>query len=119
MTTLNQHDQTRKDNYIKKLVSNARSIISNQIALPLGAIKMYKILFWINQIETIEAIDLHVFTDYKSKISNFAIGTERLSYSLTFLKNQDKQLDEITKQYKDKLIEKCYEIINTFTEKKL
>ncbi len=114
MTIANTHSQFKRDNYIKKLVSNARAIISNQIALPLGASKMDKILYWINQIEPLDNISLDVFIQYHSKIINFPLGTERLQYNPDFLKQQDTQLDTVTMQYKDQLIDKCFEIIDKF-----
>lgn len=69
MTFINEHDQFKRNNFIKKLVSNARAIISNQIALPLGVMKMNTILYWITQIEPLEEIDLKIFSDYKLKTS--------------------------------------------------
>ena len=117
MALKNVHSQFKRNNYIKKLVSNARAIISNQIALPLGASKMYKILIWINQIEPLEEIDLKIFNEYISHIRNFPIGTERLAYEQEFLKRQDKELDELTMQYKDKIIDKCFEIIDKLANK--
>ena len=110
------HNKLKRVNDIKKLVSNARAIISNQIALPLGAKKMNKVLIWINQIEPLENIDFEILRDYNSKIINFALGTERLEYNSDFLKRQDKQLDKVTMEYKDKMIEKCFEIIHKFAD---
>ena len=37
-----------KQKIINKMVSNARAIISNQIALPLGCLKMNRIIVWLN-----------------------------------------------------------------------
>ena len=118
MTLLNIHNQFKKDNYIKKLLSNARAIISNQIALPLGISKMDKILYWINQIEPLDNIDLQIFSEYSAKTINFPLGTERLLYHPDFLKQQDKQLDKLTMQYKDTIIDKCFEIIEKFSDNK-
>jgi hypothetical protein len=105
------HDRFKRDNYIKKLISNARAILSNQITLPLGVSKMKKYISWINQIEPIENINLDVFSEFMSLTEDLPIGTERLTYSLDFLKKQDVQLDKLTSRYKDQIIEKCFEII--------
>ena len=113
MTLLNIHNQFKKDNYIKKLLSNARAIISNQIALPLGISKMDKILYWINQIEPLDNIDLQIFSEYSAKTINFPLGTERLLYHPDFLKQQDKQLDKLTMQYKDTIIDKCLKLLKS------
>jgi hypothetical protein len=118
MTSINERNHLKRDSYIKKLVSNARAIISNQIALPLGASKMTGIISWVDQIEPINQIDLAVFSEYRTKTKDLPLGTERLSYNLTYLKQQDEQLDELTKHYKDKIIEKCFEIIAVFGNRK-
>ncbi|MFD0764077.1 hypothetical protein ACFQZI_04395 [Mucilaginibacter lutimaris] len=113
--TLTDHQKSKQENYIKKLVSNSRAIISNQIALPLGVSKMTTIISWINQIDPIENIDLKVFQEYMSKTKNLPLGTERLTYSRDFLKLQDLQLDKVTMIYKDRIIDKCFEIIKKFS----
>ncbi len=79
---------------------------------------MGNILTWINQIEPLTEIDLEVFTEYNSKSTYFVIGIERLHCEREFLRNQDKLLDELTVQYKDKLIDKCFEIIEKFATNK-
>jgi 5-methylcytosine-specific restriction endonuclease McrBC regulatory subunit McrC len=111
---LSTHDQFQRDNHIKKLVSNAKAILSNQVAIPLGVSKMKKIVFWIDQIEPIEEIELDVFSEFMSLTENLPIGTERLTYSSDFLKKQDKELDNLTMYYKDQIIDKCFEIIGKF-----
>ena len=113
-----ENKQLKRDSYIKKLVSNARAIISNQIALPLGVHKMDKILTWVNQIEPLKDIDLKIFTDYNSKTVEFSIGIERLFCNREFLKKQDEQLNVLTEQYREKIIDKCFEIVNKFADKK-
>ncbi len=79
---------------------------------------MKGILSRINEIEPLIEIDLNVFFEYNSKSTNFVIGTERLYCEREFLRNQDKLLDELTNQYKDKLIDKCFEIIEKFATNK-
>ena len=115
---MTEHLRTQRESRIKKLVSNARAIISNQISLPLGSLKMKGILWLINQIEPLTEIDLKVFSEYNSKSTNFVIGTERLYCEREFLRNQDKLLDELTIQYKDRLIDKCFEIVEKFSTSK-
>ncbi|TFF34942.1 hypothetical protein [Mucilaginibacter psychrotolerans] len=115
---LNQHDEFKRNNFIKKLVSNSRAIISNQIALPLGVQKMKTIIYWIGQIAPIDNIDLDVFQEYMAQTANLPIGTERLTYNPEFLKQQDTQLDYLTTRYKDEIIDKCFEIIKNLSDGK-
>ena len=105
---------TKRKNQIEKLVSNARAIISNEIALPLGSHKMEKIIVWINDIESIKEIDLKVFSDYNNQTSDYPIGVDRLRYNMNYLLELDVKLDNLTSYFKPTIIEKCFEIINEF-----
>ena len=101
---------------IEKLVSNARAIISNQIALPLGILKMTKINIWIVSVSQIKPInvDLTVFREYMDEVEHRPLGTERLQWDKEALQEQDKIIDEITMRYKERIIDKCFEIIETY-----
>ncbi|RFZ82077.1 hypothetical protein DYU05_15720 [Mucilaginibacter terrenus] len=114
--TLNQHAEFKRNNLIKKLVSNSRAIISNQIALPLGVKKMNMIISWIAHIEPIGNINLTVFKEYMSETGNLPLGSERLHYNPEFLKLQDEQLDRITIRFKAEVIDKCFEIIKNYAD---
>ena len=115
--TMEEHLKVQHESRIKSLVSNARAIISNQTTIPLGALRMERILYSINEIEPLAEIDLNVFVEYNSKSSNFVIGSERIHCEREFLRNQDRLLDELTSEYKEELIDKCFEIIERFAAK--
>jgi len=115
---MNTHNQEKKENYIKKLISNSRAIISHQIAIPLGSQKMEKILYWIEHIEPLNEMDASIFSQYNGAIRSLPIGIERLSYSKDYLLSEDLKLDEITSMYKNKIIEKCFEIIKQYEVEK-
>lgn len=106
---MNQHEEEKRINYIKKLVSNSKAIISHHIAIPLGSSKMEKILYWISNIEPLNEIDLSVFSKYNSAIHSLPIGIERLSYNKDYLLSEDVKLDNITSIYRNKIIEKYFE----------
>ncbi len=107
---------TKRKNQIEKLVSNARAIISNEIALPLGSHKMEKIIGWIVDIEPIKEIDLKVFSDYNNQASDYPIGVDRLGYNINYLLELDVKLDDLTTYFKPTIIKKCFEIINEFAK---
>jgi hypothetical protein len=111
---MNDLEVTKRKNQIEKLVSNARAIISNEIALPLGSHKMEKIIGWINDVEPIKKIDLKVFSDYNNQTSDYPIGVDRLGYNKDYLLELDVKLDDLTSYFKPSIIEKCFEIINAF-----
>ena len=78
---------------------------------------MAKILYWINNIEPLNDLDLMIFLEYNIKIQHLPIGTERLSYNKEFLLSEDSKLDDITSNYKNEIIEKCIEIIQALGTK--
>lgn len=117
MDIFDKPNKEKRGNYIKKLVSNSRAIITHQVAIPLGSQKMEKIIYWINGVEPLNEIDLSVFSQYNSKIRSLPIGVERLSYNKDFLLSEDSQLDYITANYKKEIIEKCFEIIHQYNNK--
>ena len=90
---MNEYQRQKRNNLIKKLVSNARAILTNQIAIPLGVVKMTKLIKWINCIEPID-LDLNVFNEYYSKTTELPLGTERLTYNKEFLLKLDLELDK-------------------------
>jgi hypothetical protein len=111
---MSQHNQEKRKNHIKKLVSNSKTIMTHQITIPLGSQKMAKILYWINNIEPLNEIDLSVFSKYNTKIQHLPSGVERLSYNKDLLLSDDLQLDFITANYKNEIIEKCFGIVQRY-----
>ena len=113
---MNELDNQRRNNYIKKLVSNSRAILTNQITIPVGSQKMEKIIFWINAIKPIIEVDLKVFIDLNNQTGDYPIGTDRLSYEKNFLAKLDSELNPLVESFKDDIIKKCEEIIQVFGE---
>lgn len=106
---------TERQNYLKKLVSNARAIISNQVALPLGIHKLLKIVYWINQVEPLP-IDLTLVNEYYGQILNYPLGSDRLLWERMKLLQLDAELEEINRRYREDLLLKCFEIIDSYSE---
>ncbi|RZK04704.1 MAG: hypothetical protein EOO43_22250 [Flavobacterium sp.] len=112
-----EHLLKQREKLIKKLVSNAKAILSNQISLPLGIARMGTTITWIENIERLPNINLQILLEYNNLTAKYFIGTERLMCNKDFLIEQDKELDKITMMNKDKLISKCYEILELFEAK--
>ena len=102
------------DSNIKQLVTTARSILTNQVGLPFGAIRITRIIAILNQFQALSKIDLAVFDLYRHELSGFPIGTERLRWEKEALLKQDESIEVITKKYKSQIFEKCYQIIEMF-----
>ena len=103
---------------VKKLVSNAKAILTNQIALPLGVRKMNKIRCWINQSQLVTSIDFKIFDDFDNMIKSCPVGTDRLIWAQEALKEQDKIIDKAIAIYKDGILGKCFEIIEVLDSRK-
>jgi hypothetical protein len=112
-----QNQETVQNN-VKKLVSNAKAILTNQIALPLGVRKMNKIRYWINQSQSIMNIDFKIFDDFDNMTKGCPVGSERLLWAQDALKVQDKIVDNASAIYKEGILGKCFEIIETLDSKK-
>ena len=115
---MNELDEINRENQIKKLVSNARAIISNEIGIPIGSLKMERIILWINDIKPLTEIQLDVFTSYNNQTNEYPIGVDRLGYNKDYLLELDVKLDEITHSFKKLIIEKCFEIIQKYGKQK-
>lgn len=109
----------KADNLKKKLISNARAIITNHITIPLGVLKMTVIMCWLRNSNIDLNIDLNIFNEYYEMIHEYPIGTERLRYNFEYLKKEDKELDKITADYKNEILLKCFEIVNKLVKEKL
>ena len=101
---------------IKKLVSNAKAIISNQIALPLGIRKMAKLKFWFGESVSLLNIDLTIFDKFENEVNGLPIGSERLLWEKEALKKQDIVLENIIAKYREEIIDKCFQIIEVLDE---
>jgi hypothetical protein len=112
-----EHSRLQREKLIKKLVSNAKAILSNQIGLPLGVSKFGPLITWIDNIEPLSDINLEILSEYNKLTANYFLGPDRLVCNRDYLIKQDKGLDKITMNYKDKLMLKCFEIIERFDSK--
>ena len=104
----------KRNSLLKKLVSNSRSIITHHIGLPLGIVKMNKIIGWLKSEGGEDLIDLKLFSSVYEKINYLPLGVERLKYNLDYLKEQDKILNSLIDVHYNQILKKCFEIIETY-----
>ncbi len=100
---------------VRKLVSNAKAILTNQIGFPLGIRKMVRIQAWIRP--SLSEIDLGVFRECDLAFGGCPIGSERLLWEKNALKIQDEIIEKVLANYKGRIIDKCFEIIELLDEK--
>jgi hypothetical protein len=96
---MTKNEETSLISLRKKLVSNSKAILYNQITLPLGSLKMEKIINWIEQIKSISEIDLNLFSEYNKLTSDYPIGNDRIRYNEKFLAELDMKLENINTRF--------------------
>lgn len=102
-------NEQKRDGYLRKLVANARAIISYQVGLPVGCVKMNRLLYWLENEG--EKLDFPVFGDYLDKVSEIPTGSERLECSRAALRRYDERLVPFNLEYRERIIDACFDII--------
>src|SRR5690349_2188541 len=95
---------------VNKLVANAKDILTNQVGISLGVRKMNKLIAAIERAQ-LPAVDLSVFQEFEKKIDGCPVGSERLLWDRETLKKKDIIVDKVIRVYRDKIIDKCYELL--------
>jgi hypothetical protein len=110
-------NEQKRDGYFRKLAANARAIISYQVGLPVGCVKMEKIFYWLKY-EGYETAESHVFKTYCGATRELLTGSERLNCSREALRRNDQRLVAINLKYREQIIDACFEIIEKYGEGK-
>jgi hypothetical protein len=95
---------------LNKIIANAKHILTNEVGISLGVRKMNKLF---NGLDTanIMDIDCSVFVEFEKKIEGCPVGSERLLWQREELKKKDIVVDKVIRIYRDKIIDKCFELI--------
>ncbi|HVU27823.1 MAG TPA: hypothetical protein VHG71_08830 [Verrucomicrobiae bacterium] len=104
----NHLEKQRKVN-LKKLVSNARAIVTYQIGIPFGCRRMNGILF------RLKSLNYPVFEEYRAATQELPTGSERLRWDRKILKQKDIELEAINKKFRETIFDACYEIIDSYS----
>jgi hypothetical protein len=95
---------------VNKLIANAKDILTNQVGISLGVRKMNKLIAAIEPGQ-LPVVDLTVFQEFEKKIDGCPVGSERLLWERESLKKKDIIVDKVIRLYRDKIIDKCYELL--------
>jgi hypothetical protein len=106
-------NEQKRDSYFRKLVANARAIISYQIGLPVGRLKMERIFYWLKN-EGYGDAEYPIFKTYCDATHALLIGSERLNCSREALRRNDESLVAINLKYREQIIDACFEIVERF-----
>ncbi len=101
-------NKQKVDADLRKLVSNARAILTYQVGLPHGCVRMRKILFWL---KPHCALSYPVFDEYLEATRELPIGSERLHWNKEALKERDIELETINQRFRDAIVTACHDII--------
>ena len=107
-------NEERHRSLIKQLVANARAIISYQVGLPFGCMRMHKILYWL---KPFEVLDFPVFDRYWTATLELPTTSERLHCSREALRRFDERLVAINLEYREEILDTCFEIIERFANR--
>ena len=93
---------SKRDSAAKKVVAVARNIVTYQIGLPAGCVRMQRTLSWLAPYEK----DLpEVFDEYLKKVSRLPITSERLFWDRKALEERDKLLEAANQSFRDRLFD--------------
>jgi hypothetical protein len=104
---------SKRDSAAKKVVAVARSIVTYQIGLPAGCVRMQRTLSWLAPYE----MDLPgVFDEYLKEVRQLPITSERLSWDRKALREADKLLEATNYRFRDRIFDACWALIDRFTD---
>jgi hypothetical protein len=105
-------NEQKRDSDLRKLVANARAIISYQVGLPIGCVKMARLLRWLEYEG--RKLDFPIFGEYLEEVREIPTGHERLGCSRAALRRYDARLVPISLAYSERIIDACFDIIDRF-----
>lgn len=109
--TIEQRENSKRK-LLRKLVTSARNIISNEIGLSAGVWRIHRLLVWLEN-EGV-AVDLPVIAEYQKAVLATPSGKERLNCSREALRRYDAKLNQINLTFHDRIIDACFTIIEKY-----
>jgi hypothetical protein len=104
---------SKRDSAARKVVAVARSIITYQIGLPAGCLRMRRSLSWLAPYETGLPT---VFEEYLQEVRDLPITSERLRWDRSVLQEKDKVLEATSQRFRDRVFDSCWALIDRFAE---
>jgi hypothetical protein len=105
-------NEQKRDSDLRKLVANARAIISYQVGLPVGCVKMHRLLGWLK--DEGEELDYSIFGEYLGEVLDLPTSSERLECSREALRRYDERLIPINLEYRERIIDACFDLIKRY-----
>lgn len=108
---MHPNEEIKRNNRIKKVISNSRAIVSKQIDFTVGCIKMKNLICFVSDIKPIEEIDLGIFSDFYNEMAFYPIGEEITLYNQKYLEKLNCDIQVIIENFETRIFAKCEEII--------
>jgi len=102
---------------LRKLVANARAMITDQVGLSVGASKMWKILYWLTPDECPDISSIDVFDKYNEQTRLIPTGSARLHCSREAFQRYDQALEDVNKRFRSRILDVCFEIVEKYGNK--
>lgn len=104
---------SKRDSAARKVVAAARSIVTYQIGLPQGCLRVNRALAWLAPYETGLPT---VFEDYLKEVRLLPIGSERLAWNRKVLGEKDVALEAANQRFRNQIFDSCWSLIERFAE---
>jgi hypothetical protein len=104
---------SKRDSAARKVVAVARAIVTYQVGLPAGCLRMRRTLYALALHETGLPV---VFEEYLGQVQELPITSERLLWSRSVLQEKDRVLEATNQRYRDRVFDACWNLIDRFAE---
>ena len=105
---MNPHNDEEYAALLRRVMANARAIITFEVGVPLGCMRMSRLFTWLKPRRD---FDFPVFEEYLNAVREFAIGRNRLEWNREALLQQDVKLEEVNAAFRDRIHHSCHDII--------
>jgi len=95
----------------KQMVSAAKALLSLQVGIGVGCVRINKILHWLSLQDD---VPYQVFKQFLSATIGLPIGNERLLWGHAALLESDAKLAAVEAGFRPKILSTCIDIIDTY-----
>lgn len=111
---MNRFDELKWNRYLKKMHSNTIAMVTGQVELREGCLKMGYLYDHANYIQPVDGFEIIIIEEFSSATGFFPLNNQRSLYNQAYLSGLDARLALIEAKYKTQVMRKCEEIITEF-----
>lgn len=100
-----------RTSFRRQLVSAARAVVTYQVGLPVGCVRLGGALA---RLRGVEPVELPAVASYLDAARGLPLGTERLAWDRDALRPLDARLEAINREFRDAVFDECYAVIDRF-----